>query len=487
MVRLACGVSYCCCCCIAHEVNYFLGFFFVGFSTHHLDTTQHHPPAERNFRFYASAIQHDETSAYAMDHALNYATRNAIGVCGLITPWNLPLYLLSWKVAPALAMGNSVVAKPSELTPRTAAVLAEIIHEAGVPPGVFNLVHGLGGEVGNAIVSHEHIRCVSFTGGTATGKIVASVAAPMFKKLSLELGGKNSCVVFESADFDKAVAGAVRSSFTNQGQVCLANSRIFVQRPIYDRFVGEFVGRVVAMRVGDPSLPDTSLGPVSSLAHREKVESYIQKAKDLGGTILAGGDRPLLPGKLADGAFLNPTVIGGLSPRSAPSCEEIFGPVVTVHPFDEEVRRQGRRRVCVWWVGNRSQGGFFTVSCTLCLWLQDEVIALVNATRYGLAGSIWTRDLDQAHRVAGKIDSGVLWGACLCLHPRVVVDDADTLLLALCSELLAAPPPHHAVWRHEGQRRRPGRRPPFFGVLQRVQERVRDVGPQVWAQVTTLR
>lgn len=335
------------------------------------------PRAEANFRFFAGQIRHDETGCFMMGDALNYTLRSPIGIAGLITPWNLPLYLLSWKVAPALAMGNCIVAKPSELTPRTACILADIL--SGIlPPGVFNLVHGYGGEAGKALIAHPDVRCISFTGGTATGKIVAATAAPMFKKLSLELGGKNSTVVFASANFEDTVAGIVRSAFTNQGQVCLAGSRVFIERPVYDRYVEAVVAKVSSMKVGDPKAADTDLGPVSSLQHREKVESYVALARELGGTILCGGDRPVLPAPFSEGAFVNPCVIAGLSPRSRVSMEEIFGPVITLHPFDTEA----------------------------------EVIEDVNAVCYGLAGSVWTSDLTQAHRVAAKIESGIVWVNC---------------------------------------------------------------------------
>jgi aminomuconate-semialdehyde/2-hydroxymuconate-6-semialdehyde dehydrogenase len=333
------------------------------------------PRAVSNFRFFAGAVRHSETPCHQMPGALNYTVRKPLGVVGLITPWNLPLYLLTWKTAPALAMGNTIVAKPSEMTPRTASVLAEITAEAGLPPGVFNLVHGFGAETGEAIVGHPAVRGVSFTGGTATGARVAVAAAPHFKKVSLELGGKNATVVFADADLDAAVAGAVRAGFTNQGQICLCGSRLLVERSIHDAFVEAFVARVEGLTVGDPSDPSTTVGSLISTAHRDKVEGYIALAREEGGTIVCGGDRPALPGALAEGAFVNPTVVTGLDPSCRSATEEIFGPVVTVHPFDTEA----------------------------------EALAIANSVRYGLSASVWTTDLRRAHRFAESLDAGMVW------------------------------------------------------------------------------
>ena len=335
------------------------------------------PRSVSNFRFFAGAVRHDATDFHAMQGqgAINYTLRKPVGVAGLITPWNLPLYLLSWKVAPALAMGNTIVAKPSEMTPMSATILAEIFDEVGAPKGIFNLVHGLGHEAGQSIVEHPDVSLVSFTGGTVTGRKVAATAAPMFKKLSLELGGKNPTIVFADADFDEAVAGAVRAGFTNQGQVCLCGSRVLVQRPIFEAFSKAFAERVSAMKMGDPSQPETDVGALVSLAHREKVEGYISLGREEGGTILAGGQRPDLGEALAGGAFLEPTVITGLEPNSRTATEEIFGPVVTLHPFDTE----------------------------------EEAIAIANGVAYGLAASVWTSSLKCAHRVSEKLDSGMVW------------------------------------------------------------------------------
>jgi aminomuconate-semialdehyde/2-hydroxymuconate-6-semialdehyde dehydrogenase len=333
------------------------------------------PRSVANFRFFAGAIRHQELPSHPMGHALNYTVRRPLGAVGLITPWNLPLYLLSWKTAPALAMGNTVVAKPSELTPLTADLLADAIDEAGLPPGVFNLVHGFGGEAGASIVGHADIKAVSFTGGTVTGRTVAATAAPMFKKLSLELGGKNATVVFDDCDLDAAVAGALRAGFENQGEICLCGSRLLVQRGIYDRFVARYVEAASALRVGDPTALDTQVGALVSAQHRDKVERYLALARDEGGVIRCGGTRPDLPEPWSDGFFLTPAVVTGLSPTCRTATEEIFGPVVTVHPFDTE----------------------------------DDAVRIANDVGYGLSASVWTSDLRRAHRVAGALDVGMVW------------------------------------------------------------------------------
>jgi len=333
------------------------------------------PRAVANMRFFAGAVRYDETGFYPMPGAFNYTLRKPVGVVGLITPWNLPLYLLTWKVAPALAMGNAVVAKPSELTPLTASALGQILGEAGLPDGAFNLVHGLGAEAGQALVEHPEVRGISFTGGTETGAAVATTAAPLFKKLSLELGGKNPTLVFSVCDFDKAVAGSCRAAMTNQGQICLSGSRILVERSLYQRFLPALVKRVESLQVGDPSKAETHMGSLISQEHRDKVESYLELARQEGGTILCGGKRPQLPSPFDQGAFLQPAVIADLPHDSRTATEEIFGPVVSVHPFDSE----------------------------------DEAVKMANSVRYGLSASVWTRDLDRAHRLGRRLETGMVW------------------------------------------------------------------------------
>jgi aminomuconate-semialdehyde/2-hydroxymuconate-6-semialdehyde dehydrogenase len=335
------------------------------------------PRAVANLRFFATAILHTGSDLFPTDdRALNYTLRRPRGVAGLISPWNLPLYLFTWKIAPAIATGNTVVAKPSELTPWTAAMLAELTAEQGLPPGVLNVVHGLGASAGAAIVDHPDVPAISFTGGTATGAVIARTAGPAFKKLSLELGGKNATVVFADVDLDEVMPGIVRSAFENQGEICLCGSRLFVEAPLYTLFVAAFAEAVGKLRMGDPLDDATEQGALVSAAHRDKVESYIQLSRELGGEIVTGGGRPSgLPGRLAGGYFLDPTVVTGLPVDCRVNMEEIFGPVVTVTPFTAEA----------------------------------DAVAWANGTKYGLAASVWTNDLRRAHRVAGALDAGTVW------------------------------------------------------------------------------
>ncbi len=341
------------------------------------------PRAAANFHFYATAILHYASESHSMeDTAINYTLRTPVGVAGCISPWNLPLYLFTWKIAPAIASGNCVVAKPSEVTPMTAYLLSELCIEAGLPKGVLNIVHGYGHKVGSAITSHPKIPLISFTGGTKTGAEIARVAAPMFKKLSLELGGKNPNIIFADCDFEKMIKTTLNSSFANQGQICLCGSRIFVERPIYEKFKTEFVKRVKEMKVGNPADKDSKLGAVVSKPHMEKVLSYVELAKQEGGTVLCGGHQVKLEGEFAEGYYIAPTVIEGLSFNCRTNQEEIFGPVVTIMPFDTE----------------------------------EEVLGYANSTQYGLASIVWTENLTRAHRVAGNLHAGIVWINCWLLR-----------------------------------------------------------------------
>jgi aminomuconate-semialdehyde/2-hydroxymuconate-6-semialdehyde dehydrogenase len=338
------------------------------------------PRAVANFRFFGTAILHARSELHVADAAaLNYTLRRPLGVVACISPWNLPLYLLTWKIAPALAAGNTVVAKPSEITPMTAFHLARIAKAAGLPPGVLNIVHGFGPKVGPALTSHPDVKAVSFTGGTATGASIAAVVAPTFKKLSLELGGKNPNIVFADADMDDAVKTSLRSSFQNQGQICLCGSRILVEKSAYAAFVLRLVAGAGTLRLGDPLDPATEQGAVVSRAHYDKIMSHIELAKSEGGSVLCGGGPPgPVTERCKDGIFIQPTVIVDLPMNCRTNQEEIFGPVVTVTPFSDE----------------------------------DEAVALANATSYGLSASLWTQNLGRAHRVADRIEAGTVWVNC---------------------------------------------------------------------------
>ena len=337
------------------------------------------PRARDNFKFYATAIQHYASeSHHTSEGMINFTLRKPVGVAACISPWNLPLYLFSWKIAPALAAGNTVVAKPSEITPMTAYLLSEICLEIGLPPGVLNIVHGLGTSTGNSIISSNEIDLVSFTGGTSTGAHIASIVAPKFKKMSLELGGKNPNIIFDDCDFDAAIRTSLNSSFANQGQICLCGSRILVQRGIYENFKKEFVARTDQMIVGNPLEDESRMGAIVSKPHYEKILSYIKLAKKEGGNILTGGLPVKLNGDLSDGWYIRPTIIEGLDQQCRTNQEEIFGPVVTIQPFDTE----------------------------------EEAIAMANSNDYGLAATIWTSDLSKAHRCSEHIKSGIIWVNC---------------------------------------------------------------------------
>lgn len=346
------------------------------------------PRASANFRFFATGIMHFATESHNMeDKAVNYTLRQPIGIVGCISPWNLPLYLFTWKIAPALAAGNCVIAKPSEVTPVTAYLLAKICKEAGLPDGVLNILHGTGPNVGEAIVSHPAVKAISFTGSTKAGERIASIAAPKFKKLSLELGGKNPNIIFadvynDEESWKKMLFNTIRSSFGNQGQICLCGSRILVEESVYERFKTDFVAWAKKLTVGDPLLPESKQGAIVSKVQYEKVLRCIETAKQEGGTILCGGNAVKMEGRCANGYFIQPTIIEGLNQNCQTNQEEIFGPVVTIQSFKTE----------------------------------EEAIQLANATQYGLAASIWTKDITVANRVAAKVESGIIWINCWLLR-----------------------------------------------------------------------
>jgi aminomuconate-semialdehyde/2-hydroxymuconate-6-semialdehyde dehydrogenase len=334
------------------------------------------PRAVSNFHFFATAILHFSSESHYMEGVgINYTTRKPIGIVGCISPWNLPLYLFSWKIAPALAAGNCVIAKPSEVTPYTATMLGEIAIEAGLPPGVLSILNGTGAKIGDTIVKHPKIKAISFTGGTATGEHIARTAAPMFKKLSLELGGKNPTIVFDDCDFDTALKTTIMSSFSNQGQICLCGSRIFVQRGIYSKFRDAFVAKVSTSVVSFPENPRANLGAIVSESHLNKVLGYIALAKSEGGKLLTGGNRVYLPAPHDKGFYLEPTIFESLPYDCKTNQEEIFGPVVTIMPFDTE----------------------------------EEVLMMANDTKYGLASSVWTMDVKKANRIADQLNMGIVW------------------------------------------------------------------------------
>jgi aminomuconate-semialdehyde/2-hydroxymuconate-6-semialdehyde dehydrogenase len=334
------------------------------------------PRAAQNFRFFASAaLQFSSESHYMNGDSINYTLRQPLGVVGCISPWNLPLYLFTWKIAPALAAGCTVVAKPSEVTPLTAYLLSQVCREAGLPAGVLNIVHGLGAKVGNAMSIHPDIKAISFTGSTATGRIIAQKAAPLFKKLSFELGGKNPTIIFDDCNWETMLDTTVRSSFNNLGQICLCGSRIFIQKNIYDKFKTAFLTKVEALKVGNPLDKNSNLGAIVSTLQYDKVLSYIELAKTEGGNILCGGHAISMEGDCANGKFIAPTVIENLAYDCRVNQEEIFGPVVTLTPFESE----------------------------------EEVLMMANSTDYGLCTILWTENLSRAMRMSIHLQSGIVW------------------------------------------------------------------------------
>jgi aminomuconate-semialdehyde/2-hydroxymuconate-6-semialdehyde dehydrogenase len=341
------------------------------------------PRASSNFRFFATGIMHFAAESHTMeDKAINYTLRQPVGIVGCISPWNLPLYLFTWKIAPAIAAGNCVIAKPSEVTPVSAYLLSKICREAGLPAGVLNIVHGKGDQAGEAIIKHPAIKAISFTGSTRAGRKIASIAAPMFKKLSLELGGKNPNIIFADCDWDKMMKTTIQSSFSNQGQICLCGSRIIIEESIYDQFKKEFIERVKQLRIGDPLDDNSKQGAIVSRQHFEKIVNAIETAKNEGGTILCGGKQVRPSGRCENGLFIEPTVIEGLGPNCVTNMEEIFGPVVTLQKFKTP----------------------------------EEAIALANACSYGLSATIWTQDIATANKAAMQLEAGIIWINCWLLR-----------------------------------------------------------------------
>ena len=341
------------------------------------------PRASSNFRFFATGIMHFASESHAMENkAINYTLRQPLGIVACISPWNLPLYLFTWKIAPALAAGNCVIAKPSEVAPVTAFLLSRICKEAGLPDGVLNIVHGTGNTTGEAIIKNAEVKAISFTGSTRAGARIASVAAPMFKKLSLELGGKNPNIIFADCNWERMMKETMSSSFSNQGQICLCGSRILIEKSIYEKFTTEFTERTKQLIVGDPLEEKTKQGAVVSKMHFNKIMNCIQVAKEEGGNILYGGNAVKVEGRCAHGYFIQPTIIEELDSCCRTNMEEIFGPVVTLQSFETE----------------------------------EEALQLANSTGYGLSATIWTQDISRANRVAAKVQSGIIWVNCWLLR-----------------------------------------------------------------------
>jgi len=337
------------------------------------------PRAIANFRFFAEYGPTFKFNAKLnSDQSENRVVHAALGVVGCISPWNLPLYLFTWKIAPALMAGNTVLAKPSEIAPYTAYKLSEICVDANLPAGVLNIIHGQGITAGDALINHKGVQAISFTGGTATGKIIAQKTAASFKKLSLEMGGKNPAIIFTDCNYNKMLETVILSSFSNQGQICLSSSRILIQTEIFKRFKKDFIGKVKKLIVGDPQDHKSNLGAVSSKNHFKKIINYIKLAEKEGGKILFGGKAVILNGRCKKGWFIEPTIIEGLNNTAKTNQEEIFGPVVTLIPFDDE----------------------------------EDAIQIANESDYGLSATIWTEDKERAARVSNQVEAGVVWVNC---------------------------------------------------------------------------
>lgn len=334
-----------------------------------------------NIRFFANAATQFASECHSMGNlGVNYTLRDPIGIVGCISPWNLPLYLFTWKIAPALATGNCVIAKPSEITPMTAYLFSKLCIQVGMPKGVINILHGTGPSIGSPMVAHKKIKAISFTGGSATGKTIATIAAPLLKKTSLELGGKNPTLVFadvceSETDFENTVSEVARAAFSNQGQICLCGSRIYIERSVYEKFKNALVNKVKKLNIGDPLNADTQHGALVSKAHMEKVLSYIDLAKEEGGSILCGGEQVTVSGRCENGYFVAPTIIEGLTLNCRTNQEEIFGPVCTLQPFDTD----------------------------------EEALQLANGTEYGLATSVWSNNQKRCHFLSQQLEFGIVW------------------------------------------------------------------------------
>ena len=341
------------------------------------------PRAASNFKFFAHACSQFASEAHNMTgSAINYTLRQPIGIVGCISPWNLPLYLFTWKIAPALASGNCVIAKPSEVTPKTAYLLGKICQQAGLPKGVLNILHGSGASIGSAICNHPKVKAISFTGGTTTGAAIASQVAGQFKKLSLELGGKNPALIFADCDFDKTVDEVFRASFANQGQICLCSSRLYIERSIYDTFKNALVAKAKTLVPQDPLTEECKMGAIVSKDHLTKIKHYIELAKKTGGTLLCGGEQIQLSGRCAQGYFLQPTIFENLNNDNVCNQEEVFGPVITIQPFDNH----------------------------------EQALTLANDSHYGLAATVWTNNLTRAHYFAEQLQTGIVWINCWLLR-----------------------------------------------------------------------